>query len=324
MSLLCLVPWPANTTPAWSLTLHLGARTYRPVEFCGPNLPLRLSTLPGDLVALFLPSSNNNTQSCWLNNSIRLSNSALLGPRCWWRHNNMRDVSRTKSPWYAVLMASKLVTNADLNWPLKKLGTPCKHRTLQRNLACKSIVSIASHPLRIHGGWKVRADACFLTLRLHCPSHSTQSLVVAVREVRHILYWDRIGNIGSPHQTQSGDPRLYVCQAPNAFICVSSSVSILGPFWVHFGSILSPFWVHFGSISGPFRVHFGSISGPFRVHFGSISGPFWVHFGSIWGPFGVHLGSIWGPFGVHLGSIWGPFWVHFGSILGPFCLLSEW
>ena len=94
-----------------------------------------------------------------------------------------------------------------------------------------------------------------------------------------------------------GDPRLYVCQAPNAFICVSSSVSILGPFWVHFGSILGPFWVHFGSISGPFRVHF-------RVHFGSILGPFGV-------PFGVHLG----PFGVHLGSILGPFWVHFGSIL---------
>ena len=31
---------------------------------------------------------------------------------------------------------------------------------------------------------------------------------------------------------KAGDPRLYVCQAPNAFICVSSSVSILGPFWV--------------------------------------------------------------------------------------------
>ena len=82
-----------------------------------------------------------------------------------------------------------------------------------------------------------------------------------------------------------GDPRLYVCQAPNAFICVSSSVSILGPFWVHFGSILGPFWVHFGSILGPFWVHFGSILGPFWVHFGSISGPFRVHFGSISGPF---------------------------------------
>ena len=68
-----------------------------------------------------------------------------------------------------------------------------------------------------------------------------------------------------------GDPRLYVCQAPNAFICVSSSVSILGPFWVHL-------WVHFGSILGPFWVHFGSILGPFW-------GPFWVHFGSIMGPF---------------------------------------
>ena len=38
-----------------------------------------------------------------------------------------------------------------------------------------------------------------------------------------------------------GDPPLYVCQAPNAFVCVSSSGSILGPFWVHFGSILGPF-----------------------------------------------------------------------------------
>ena len=49
-----------------------------------------------------------------------------------------------------------------------------------------------------------------------------------------------------------GDPRLHVCQAPNAFICVSPCGSILGPFWVHFGSILGPFWVHFGSILGPF------------------------------------------------------------------------
>ena len=63
---------------------------------------------------------------------------------------------------------------------------------------------------------------------------------------------------------EGGDPRFYVCQTPNAFICVS----ILGPFWVHFGSILGPFWVHFGSIWGPFGVHFG-------VHLGSIWGPFW-------------------------------------------------
>ena len=76
----------------------------------------------------------------------------------------------------------------------------------------------------------------------------------------------------------AGDPRLYVCQAPNAFICVSSSVSILGPFWVHFGSILGPFGVHFGSILGPFWVHFGSMLGPFWVHFGTILGQFWVHF----------------------------------------------
>ena len=41
----------------------------------------------------------------------------------------------------------------------------------------------------------------------------------------------------------SGDPRLHVCQAPNAFICVSPCGSILGPFWVHFGSILGPFGV---------------------------------------------------------------------------------
>ena len=60
-----------------------------------------------------------------------------------------------------------------------------------------------------------------------------------------------------------GDPRSCVCQAPNAFICVSPCGSILGPFWVHFGSILGPFWVHFGSILGPFWVHFGSILGPF-------------------------------------------------------------
>ena len=38
---------------------------------------------------------------------------------------------------YADLMASKLTTRAHLNWPRKKLGTPCRHRTLQRNSACK-------------------------------------------------------------------------------------------------------------------------------------------------------------------------------------------
>ena len=69
--------------------------------------------------------------------------------------------------------------------------------------------------------------------------------------------------LGGPAGGSLGDPRLCVCQAPNAFICVSSSVSILGPFWVHFGSILGPFWVHFGSILGPFWVHFGTILGPF-------------------------------------------------------------
>ena len=42
-------------------------------------------------------------------------------------------------------------------------------------------------------------------------------------------------------QGKSGDPRLYVCQAPGALMCVS------------------PFGVHLGSIWGPFRVHLGSI-----------------------------------------------------------------
>ena len=53
---------------------------------------------------------------------------------------------------------------------------------------------------------------------------------------------------------QVGDPRLYVCQAPGPLICVSPCGSILGPFWVHFGSIWVPIW-------GPF--FFGSIFGPF-------------------------------------------------------------
>ena len=57
----------------------------------------------------------------------------------------------------------------------------------------------------------------------------------------------------------TGDPRLYVCQAPGAFICVSPCGSILGPFWVHSGSILGPFEVHLESIWGPFGVYFGSI-----------------------------------------------------------------
>ena len=162
MLLMCLVPWPANTEPAWPLTLRLGAaRTSHPVELCGPNLPLQ-SAVQASFAALWRCSNNNNAQSFLQKSSIRLSNSALLGPRCWWRQNNMRDVSRktfqlrhfkTWSPdWYANLTASKLVTKTDLNWPLKKLGTPCKQRTLQRNSACKSTPSIASQPLRMHSG----------------------------------------------------------------------------------------------------------------------------------------------------------------------------
>ena len=101
------------------------------------------------------------------------------------------------------------------------------------------------------------------------------------------IYWA----VGNTLYERRGDPRLYVCQAPGAFIRVSTCGSILCPFWVHFGSILGPFWVHFGSILGPFCVHFGSILGPFWVHFGSILGPFWVHCGSILGPFWVHFGD---------------------------------
>ena len=49
-------------------------------------------------------------------------------------------------------------------------------------------------------------------------------------------------------QGSCGDPCRHVCQALNAFICVSPCGSILGPFWVHSGSILR---VHFGSSLGP-------------------------------------------------------------------------
>ena len=158
-------------------------------------------------------------------------------------------------------------------------------------------------------------------------------LVGAHRRARLVVIALEVGGRWSTETrsflSQLGDPRLHVCQAPNAFICVSSSVvhfgSILGPFWVHFGvyfgSILGPFWVHFGSIVGPLWVHCGSIVGPFWVHFGSILGPFWglfwVHFGSILGPFWVHCGSIVGPLWVHCGSIW----VHFGSIFRSILLV---
>ena len=75
---------------------------------------------------------------------------------------------------------------------------------------------------------------------------------------------DSGSELSSHQMAMRGDPRLYVCQAPNAFMCVSSSVSTLGPFWVHFGSILGPFWVHFGSILGPFWVHFFRQESVFR------------------------------------------------------------
>ena len=76
--------------------------------------------------------------------------------------------------------------------------------------------------------------------------------------------------LGDLHTWMIGGVILACMCVKNAFTCVSSSVSILGPFWA--------FWVHFGSILGPFWVHFGSILGPFWVHFGSIWGSFWVHF----------------------------------------------
>ena len=67
-------------------------------------------------------------------------------------------------------------------------------------------------------------------------------------------------------------PRLYVCQAPGALICVSPCGSKLGPgFWVHSGCD----WTQHGCILGPFWIHFGSILGSLR-----------------WGPIGVQLGSI--------------------------------
>ena len=47
--------------------------------------------------------------------------------------------------------------------------------------------------------------------------------------------------LNSKVMARRGDPRLYVCQAPNACICVSPCGSILGPFRVHFGSILGLF-----------------------------------------------------------------------------------
>ena len=114
----------------------------------------------------------------------------------------------------------------------------------------------------------------------------------------------------SPYQ-MTGDPLLYVCQAPGALIVCHR----VGPFWVHFGSILGPFWVHFGSILGPCWVHVGSMLGPCWVQVGSMLGPCWVHVGSMLGPCWVHVGSMLGPCWVHVGSILGPFWVHFAYCL---------
>ena len=50
-----------------------------------------------------------------------------------------------------------------------------------------------------------------------------------------------VGRAERMHSSQDkpGDPRLYVCQAPNAFMCVTV--------WGHLGSILGPFWVPIGS-----------------------------------------------------------------------------
>ena len=40
---------------------------------------------------------------------------------------------------------------------------------------------------------------------------------------------------------KSGDPRLYVCQAPGALTRVSTCGSMLGPCWVHYGSIFGQY-----------------------------------------------------------------------------------
>ena len=79
-------------------------------------------------------------------------------------------------------------------------------------------------------------------------------------QTRSKIGFPTVGNHHTPatptaEKTTWGDPRLCVCQAPNAFICVSPWGSILGPFQ---GPFLGPFRVHcpfFGSnIDASFRV----------------------------------------------------------------------
>ena len=92
--------------------------------------------------------------------------------------------------------------------------------------------------------------------------------ILAEVDIGRSRYWPN-------SKKKTGDPRLYVCQAPGALICVSPCGSILGPFC---GPFCCPF-------SGPFGVccvHVVSVLCPFLVHLGS-------NFWSILCPFGVHF-----------------------------------
>ena len=66
------------------------------------------------------------------------------------------------------------------------------------------------------------------------PSHDTFLRAAQIVDPHAKLWYGDLNEFVTEH---GGDPRLYVCQAPNTFMCVLPCGSILGPFW-------GPFWVH--------------------------------------------------------------------------------
>ena len=181
----------ANIEPVWHSTLRLGAPTFQLGVLCGPPPP-QLSSFA--YLRSCVSPSNSNVHSCGRGPSfsptLRWCVHAAPGAKKKLQEENLKSFQLRHfwawSPlWYAALMTSKQVTNAIRNCPLKNLGTACKLRTLNRNSACRSTMSIASKTNRPQRLWgcRQRIELLLLPLQLHYSSHPEERYVVTVGHV---------------------------------------------------------------------------------------------------------------------------------------------
>ena len=145
-----------------------------------------------------------------LKSSIRRSNSALLGPRCWWGLNNMRDVRRKNLPTAALQhMVARLVRRlqglqtGDQSGP--ELAPQKTGDNLANTIPCNKI-----RPANGHHPLPPKLFECTLALWFFCPQiqladvplhglpHAGEPSLVVVGHVR--INGD---GIWPPNETQS-------------------------------------------------------------------------------------------------------------------------